>query len=52
MQLFFYERLKRLHESNIIHRDLKCANVFISDSKYKLGDLNVSKVAKQGLVQT
>ena len=37
----------------IVHRDLKCANVFVtSDGKYKLGDLNVSKVAKQGLVYT
>jgi NIMA (never in mitosis gene a)-related kinase len=44
--------LKKLHESDIIHRDLKCANVFISDKTYKLGDLNVSKVAKQGFVQT
>jgi NIMA (never in mitosis gene a)-related kinase len=31
----------------ILHRDLKCANVFIDkDETYKLGDLNVSKVAK------
>jgi NIMA (never in mitosis gene a)-related kinase len=37
----------------ILHRDLKCANVFIgSDYTHKLGDLNVSKVAKQGLVKT
>ena len=37
----------------ILHRDLKCANVFISENEiYKLGDLNVSKVSKKGLVQT
>lgn len=37
----------------ILHRDLKCANVFISKSNVaKLGDLNVSKIAKKGLVQT
>lgn len=31
----------------IVHRDLKCANVFIGkNNSYMLGDLNVSKVAK------
>lgn len=37
---------------NIIHRDLKSANIFLDDEYYKLGDLNVSKVAKQGFVKT
>jgi NIMA (never in mitosis gene a)-related kinase len=38
---------------NILHRDLKCANIFIDkEGNYKLGDLNVSKVAKLGLVKT
>jgi len=37
----------------ILHRDLKCANIFISDDgTYKLGDLNVSKIAEKGLVYT
>jgi len=37
----------------ILHRDIKCANIFISkEGNYKLGDLNVSKVAKKGLVYT
>lgn len=38
----------------ILHRDLKCANIFISKDgrTAKLGDLNVSKVAKAGLVNT
>lgn len=38
--------LKSLHDMGIIHRDLKCANVFISQDmkQVKLGDLNVSKV--------
>jgi NIMA (never in mitosis gene a)-related kinase len=37
----------------ILHRDLKCANIFIGEDEiYKLGDLNVSKVAKSGLVKT
>ena len=38
-----------LHESSIIHRDLKAANVFLtSEGKIKLGDLNVSKVCQVG----
>lgn len=38
--------LKALHDLNIMHRDLKCANVFIcKDLVAKLGDMNVSKVA-------
>jgi NIMA (never in mitosis gene a)-related kinase len=44
--------LKSLHDRSILHRDLKCANVFNADGNYKLGDLNVSKVAKRGLVYT
>jgi NIMA (never in mitosis gene a)-related kinase len=45
--------LKALHDINILHRDLKCANVFCtSDGKFKLGDLNVSKVAKRGMART
>lgn len=36
-----------------MHRDLKSANIFISeDGTYKLGDLNISKVLKQGLAHT
>ena len=45
--------LKSLHERKIIHRDLKSANIFITEEgNYKLGDLNVSKVAKQDLAKT
>ena len=36
----------------IIHRDIKCANIFISDGAYKLGDLNVSKILKKTLAYT
>ena len=36
-----------LHERNIIHRDLKCANIFISSGVYKVADLNVSKLMKK-----
>jgi len=40
--------LKVLHDMKILHRDLKCANIFVSDDGlYKLGDFNVSKVAKK-----
>ncbi len=46
--------LKILHSLQIFHRDLKCANVFLNkDKTAKLGDLNVSKVAKyDGLLFT
>lgn len=45
--------LKTLHDMNILHRDLKCANVFVSnEGVYKLGDLNVSKVSKRGMART
>ena len=36
----------------ILHRDLKSANIFRVNNKFKLGDLNVSKVAKNNLVYT
>ena len=42
--------LHDLHEYDILHRDLKSANVFLfRDGKAKLGDLNVSKVTSRGL---
>ena len=45
--------LKSLHELNILHRDMKSANIFLyKDTTAKLGDLNVSKVAKKGLLYT
>jgi len=36
----------------IMHRDLKSANIFISNGRYKLGDLNVSKIVKNKLAYT
>ncbi len=36
----------------IMHRDLKSANIFISNGCYKLGDLNVSKIVKNKLAYT
>ena len=53
--------LKSLHDLNILHRDLKVfyflisqsANVFLSKNEIaKLGDMNVSKIAKNGLLYT
>ena len=45
--------LKALHDLKIYHRDLKSANVFQSkDGMTKIGDMNVSKVAKKGLLYT
>ena len=45
--------LKALHDLRILHRDLKSANVFLfKNGNAKLGDLNVSKVAKRGLGYT
>jgi NIMA (never in mitosis gene a)-related kinase len=35
-----------MHDMNVMHRDLKSANVFMNrDGTIKLGDMNVSKVA-------
>jgi NIMA (never in mitosis gene a)-related kinase len=45
--------LKALHDLKILHRDMKSANIFLwKDYTAKLGDLNVSKVAKKGLLYT
>ncbi len=45
--------LKGLHDISILHRDLKSANVFLNrDGSAKLGDMNVSKIAKKGLLYT
>jgi len=45
--------LRSLHDKKIMHRDIKSANIFLfKDNIVKIGDLNVSKVIKVGLVHT
>ena len=50
--------LKALHDNEIVHRDIKCANLFVMNNydgtpdQIKLGDLNVSKVAKGAMLHT
>ena len=44
--------LSVLHERNIIHRDMKSANIFIAAEVYKIADLNVSKLMKKDLAYT
>lgn len=47
------EALQCLHSNHILHRDIKSANIFTTAANtVKLGDLNVSKVVKQGLAYT
>ena len=57
-QIWFYfieivKGLKALHSLKIFHRDMKSANVFLgAEGRVKIGDMNVSKVAKKGLLFT
>ena len=46
--------LKGLHEMKIMHRDIKTANIFLTEDYKiaKLGDLNVAKVAKNDFAST
>jgi NIMA (never in mitosis gene a)-related kinase 1/4/5 len=45
--------LHALHGKKIVHRDIKCANVFLTkQGTVKLGDLNVSKIAKNNVMKT
>jgi NIMA (never in mitosis gene a)-related kinase len=45
--------LKLLHDKKILHRDMKSANVFLFEcGQAKLGDLNVSKLNKLGMLST
>ncbi|CAK58900.1 unnamed protein product (macronuclear) [Paramecium tetraurelia] len=48
--------LKCLHDNQILHRDLKLANILVVNSpigyQYKIGDLNISKIAKGNMAKT
>lgn len=46
--------LRYIHSKQIVHRDLKGANIFLSADKrvVQVGDLNVSKIAKNSLLYT
>lgn len=46
--------LKALHNLKIIHRDIKSANIFLSDDHetVKVGDLNISKIVKENYALT
>ena len=47
------EGLKYLHNSKIIHRDLKSANIFLNkNGEVKIGDLNVSKIVRKNMALT
>lgn len=37
--------LKAMHEADVIHRDIKCENIFMKrDGRVKIGDFGLSKV--------
>lgn len=39
------EGLKYLKEKNIIHRDLKVSNIFISKGRYKIADFGFAQIS-------
>lgn len=45
--------LSALHDIDVMHRDIKTANIFLKkDKSVKIGDMNVSKVIQDNLLQT
>ncbi len=44
--------MEYLHTKNIIHRDIKCLNIFLNENQQiKLGDLGVSKIVSSAALQ-
>lgn len=41
--------LRYLHQNQIVHRDIKPANIFRAGRNFKIGDMNVSKIIKNGV---
>ena len=56
VKLYSYQLLRGIayiHAKGICHRDIKCANVFLTkEGVVKLGDMNVSRVVKGGMMRT
>ena len=47
------EGLKYLHKSDIIHRDLKSSNIFLTKKgTVKIGDLNINKIIGKNMAIT
>lgn len=44
--------LKTLHDAKILHRDIKSANIFLSEGVAKIGDLNISKMLQSEMATT
>ena len=45
--------LKHLHDSDLLHRDIKAANVFLGvDMSVKLGDFGMAKIAQDRNMNT
>ena len=46
--------LRKLHSMKIIHRDMKSANMFLTENfeSVKLGDLGIAKIAKMDFAKT
>lgn len=44
--------LELLHKNNIVHRDIKSANIFYSKGNAKIGDFNVSKISENQMFST